>query len=229
MPCLLEHRSALDARRQRAPRHRSFKKPAGGLRTLMRAGLATIAAGTCLLAACSATIVPPDAPISPVTVVVLDHGRHSSLVLPDTSDGAIRYSYGDWDYYVLRRTDLGTGARALFEPTPAALGRERLPVPPESAQLPALLKVPVVQRFPVDVERARASALREDLEDRFRSALDTKVYSPWFGLEFVRDPRPYTLTHNSNRVVAEWLAALGCEIRGRPVLSSWRLAAPRSN
>ncbi|MEI2420236.1 hypothetical protein V6O07_08175, partial [Arthrospira platensis SPKY2] len=88
-----------------------------------------------LLAACSATILPPPHPTDPVTVVLLDHGRHSSLVLPDSAGGALRYSYGDWDYYVMRDTALASGARALFRSTPAALGRQHLAVPPESDAL----------------------------------------------------------------------------------------------
>jgi hypothetical protein len=198
-------------------------------RTRTPGRLAATALAAVLLGACSATIVPPSSPVEPVGVVVLDHGRHSSLVLPDAADGALRYSYGDWDYYVMRRTDLGTGVRALLRPTSAALGREALPVAPESERLPGLLKVPVVERLAIDVERARVTALRETLERRFEAAIDTKVYSPWFGLEFVRDPKPYTLDHNSNRMVADWLTALGCTIRGQPTLSGWRLAAPGAN
>jgi len=39
----------------------------------------------------------------------------------------------------------------------------------------------------------------------------------------VHHPEPYTLAHNSNFLVGRWLEALDCRLRGRPVLSSWRL------
>jgi hypothetical protein len=182
-----------------------------------------------LLPACSATIVPPPQPSDPVTVVLLDHGRHSSLVLPDAAGGALRYSYGDWDYYVLRQTDLASGARALLRGTPAALGRQQLAVAPESDSLLRALHVEVIQAWRLEVERARVARLRDDLEHQFNSALDTRVYSPWFGVDFVQHPAPYTLNHNSNHVVGVWLTELGCEIRGQPTLSSWTVRLPSGN
>ena len=182
-----------------------------------------------LLAACSATILPPPQPSEPVTVVLLDHGRHSSLVLPDSAGGALRYSYGDWDYYVMRDTSLASGARALFRPTPAALGRQHLAVPPESDSLLRALQVEVIQAWRIEVEQLRMARLRDDLERQFASSIDTLVFSPWFGVDFVRHPTPYTLNHNSNYLVGVWLAELGCEIRGQPILSSWTVRAPRGD
>lgn len=182
-----------------------------------------------VLSACSATILPPSQPSDPVIVVLLDHGRHSSLVLPDPSGGALRYSYGDWDYYVMRDTALASGARALFRRTPAALGRQHLMVAPESDSLLLALHVEVVQSWRIEVERSRVTRLRDDLEQQFASALDTRVYSPWFGVDFVRHPTPYTLNHNSNYLVGVWLTELGCEIRGQPILSSWTVRARRGD
>lgn len=200
-----------------------LKRKGVGLR-LLAIGLLTL-----LLSACSATVIPPPNPSDPVTVVLLDHGRHSSLVLPDVAGGALRYSYGDWDYYVLRQTDLASGARALLRATPAALGRQQLSVAPESEALLRALHVEVVQAWRIEVERNRVASLRDDLEHQFASALDTRIYSPWFGVDFVRHPTPYTLNHNSNHLVGVWLTELGCEIRGQPVLSSWTVRLPSEN
>lgn len=33
----------------------------------------------------------------------------------------------------------------------------------------------------------------------------------------------YSLRHNSNQVIGQWLTELGSEIRGWPLLSNWQL------
>ncbi len=175
------------------------------------------------LTGCSATIVPPEQPDQPVTVYVLDHGRHSSLVLP-TESGGIRYSYGDWDYYVLRKTSLWNGLYALLRPSPSALGREELARHPDPDNLADQLRVGITRILPITVEQQSVAALHHDLEATFLSALATRHYSEAFGLDFVHYPRPYTLRHNSNRKVAEWLEQLGCDVTGSPILSNWHLA-----
>jgi len=181
-----------------------------------------------VLVGCSATIVPPTEVQQPVTVYVLDHGRHSSLVLP-TDKGATRYSYGDWDYYVLRQTGAWNALRALLHPSPAALGRQELPLTPSEENLPGQLRVGVTQILPIDVEHAVLQALHSELEESYHSAIATRHYNEAFDVHFVHYPTPYTLRNNSNRKVGDWLEALGCDIRGTPMLSNWHLdeATPR--
>lgn len=184
-----------------------------------------IAPALLLLAGCSATIVPPTAVSEPVTVYVLDHGRHSSLVLPIES-GGVRYSYGDWNYYVLRNTSLWSGLRALGYPSTAALGRQVLPLPPTPANLPHQLRMEVRRTWPVVVERAAAQRLHRELEAIVTSSQETLYYSAVFDADFVHHPHPYTLHHNSNRVVGDWLEQLGCDVQGRAILSRWRVENP---
>lgn len=63
-----------------------------------------------LLAGCAGRLTPPEAPVSPVTVYLLDHGRHASLVLPRREGGMVRYSYGEWRWYVEAERHLLSGA-----------------------------------------------------------------------------------------------------------------------
>ena len=51
------------------------------------------------LSGCGTTlIVPPDKPRDPAPVFVLDHGRHTSLVLSAANGTLHRYAYGDLAY-----------------------------------------------------------------------------------------------------------------------------------
>lgn len=177
-----------------------------------------------LLTGCAGIRVePPQELQEPVPVFLLDHGRHSSLVLPAEGGGMVRYSYGDWEYYALERTGLATGLAALFGPTPAALGRRELPAPRTRETVHRHLRIGIERSFELQVEAADARRLHDELEALFHAGLGSKVYSAGMDVEFVPHPRPYTILRNSNWMVAQWLEALGCRVRGQSVWSNWRI------
>lgn len=190
---------------------------------------------TFTLAGCVTVVQPPPAPVDPVDVYLLDHGRTPSLVLPGDESTPTRWAYGDWRWYALGERGVADAWAALFRPTQAGLGRQELPVPPQApagreataarqapAFLPAL-SVPVEELYPIAVERRQAAALAERLEALFRERIHTLEPSESSGLDFVHHPEPYALLHNSNRVVADWLRELGCDVRGQAILSRWRV------
>lgn len=176
-----------------------------------------------LVTACTSVIVPPDEVRDPVNVLVLHHGRHSSLVLPSEAGGAVRYSYGDWQYYALNRTGLGSGLRALLWPTPAALGQQLLAGPVDADSIARQLRIPVLESFEVMVERAAVRKLQLELAGIFDGARETLHYSGAYDVYFVHHPEPYTINYNSNRMVGRWLQQLGCTIIGHPVVSNWQV------
>ncbi|MFW5640004.1 MAG: hypothetical protein ACOC0H_02430 [Thermodesulfobacteriota bacterium] len=173
---------------------------------------------------CGFTVIPPPAPADPAAVFLLDHGRHASLVLP-AGDKMVRYSYGDWDWYVLRQTGIAQGSRALFRPSPAGLGRKKLDASPTPASIRRAVQVPIEHLYPLSAETDRVTRLRDRLEKIFTEAEAAPRYNPAFDLEFVRHPQPYTMNHNSNTVVAEWLRELGVEVRGDGPMSRWKVAS----
>ena len=178
-----------------------------------------------LLGGCGNTrIVPPLDPVDPVPVFLLDHGRHTSLVLPAPDGSLHRYAYGDWRYYAEREVGPRESLAALFWPTPGALGHRRLPGPPTVAAVRAQVRVGITELHALPVERARVEALRTRLDALIAQAehwLDT----PEVDLVFHAHPTGYHLGHNSNQMIADWLVELGCEVSRRPVLSGWRIDA----
>lgn len=179
-----------------------------------------------LLGACTTVIIPPVAPVQPVRVFVLDHGRHSSLVLPSEDGGALRYSYGDWDYYVLDDTSIMSSLKAMFRPSPAALGRQYLAAPPDGATMQTQTGLEVTATHEILVEVGVMQGLRDELGSLFNQGRNTLHPGRVANAYFVHHPAPYSARHNSNQIVARWLEQLGCTIIGKPFLSKWRVMPP---
>ena len=181
-----------------------------------------------LLGGCSTAVLAPPPPEQPRPVFLLDHGRHSSLVLSTASDDLIRYSYGDWQFYALGDSGSWQGVRAVLRQTPAGLGRKALPGPPTKENVLRQVLVGIERLFSLHAESATVDTLRESLDSIYAGGADTLVYNPTFDLEFVHHPRDYTLAYNSNTAVTEWLTSLGCTVSGRPILANWRLIGKTS-
>jgi hypothetical protein len=174
-----------------------------------------------VVSGCATTIIPPQAPVEPVEVFIVDHGRTTSLVVP-TASGMLRFAYGDWSYYALGKKDLYHGIAALLWPTRGALGRSAFAgAPPEQA---IRENAPYVQSLhAVRVERARVSALEQRMAAVHEAGREHEVANETALLDFVPHPRRYTYLWNSNHAVASWLRELGCQIRGTSFHASWRV------
>src|SRR5687768_934311 len=127
---------------------------------------------------CATKIVPPEKPVSPVTVYVSDYGRHSSLLLPTSGGQLMEYAFGDWDYYALKKYRWYIGATALVASDGAGLGRRVLADPGRSDALRAYLKSERV--LAVEVEQERVAELVEELELRFARNVGGVVYNDWY-------------------------------------------------
>jgi hypothetical protein len=180
-----------------------------------------------ILSACAATLVPPPAVEEPAGVYVLNHGRHTSLVLVPDEHTVQRQALGEWRWYVDGQSGLLRSLGALFLPTPAALGRMRLSGPPEPDCWVDQVGSDIHAVLAFDAEQSEVVALIEDINRLFEAPGAEPYYSSTLNLEFIIDDRPYTLGDNSNHRVTEWLERLGFEIRGNPVFGRMRPDDPQ--
>jgi hypothetical protein len=180
-----------------------------------------------LAAGCSTIVIPPAHPKNPRPVFLLEHGQHASLVLPGKEQGIVRYSYGDWRYYALGEKGIGTGLNALAGPTLSGLGRRELRKPATAEGVRESVLVPIANLHKLIVESSAVETLREMLDDIYRTNLSTLIYNPEIDMEFVHHPVPYSAGHNSNKVVADWLQVLGCEVLGPTFVPNWSVRPAR--
>ena len=190
----------------------------------MRTGLLLIMAGL-LLTGCAGNVTPLDetALDDPRPAFLVDHGRHTTLVLTREDDSLVRYLYGEWRWYALEETGFIRGWSTLLWPTQGALGRRELTGPPAPQRIRQQIPVVIQTIHELPVEAEQIDALDRRLEARFDDAIETRHYNPVYDLEFVHDPRDYTLFYNSNHVVADWLRELGLEVQGDPIWGVWRV------
>jgi len=164
--------------------------------------------GWCV-AGCATTIRPPAQVRDPVVVVLVDYGKHASLVLP-APGGSVEYAYGHWGYFALNRNDVCTGMFALCCYSQGTLGRRTFEVAPGTLRG----RIHCEQLTELTVERTKADLLRAKLDARWELHADTKVANDLNGLMFVKDDEGYICWNNCNHVVLRWLEELGCETSG---------------
>ena len=173
-----------------------------------------------LLAGCLARVTLPAPPQQPRPVAVLDHGRHTSLILFDAQSRPWRYAYGDWAWYVDGDRGAYAAARALLRPSQAVLGRA--PLRPDDAGWQSQVGSEILAERRFVAEASRVDALLAQLHAQFETSQATIVHAPLLQLDVVPHPQPYTFRHNSNHKVAEWLQALDADVRGSPAIGRWR-------
>jgi hypothetical protein len=171
------------------------------------------------------TIVPPTAPVAPITVYVTDYGYHGRLILPARQGGLLQYAYGDWDYFALERQNWNNALAALLIPTQGTLGRRKFKELAELRQVLGSDWQDILLSF--EVASSKALHLEESLDVRFHENIDTSVFNPHNGLTFVKDERDYTLFHNSNHELVSWLEDLDCRVEGFVALPNFQSQAPR--
>ncbi len=179
-----------------------------------------------LLSGCSATLVAPPDATSTRTVLLLDHGRHTSLALADANGDLWRYAYGDWRWYVEADRGLAPALGALFRDSRAALGRARLEGSSDRESLQPQVGSLIKAILPLQASAEAVDSLHARLNSHFDASEDDPLWIEALQLHVVEHPRPYSLGHNSNHAVANWLDELGFEVKGSPSTGRWRVADP---
>jgi hypothetical protein len=207
----LDARSYPDTARRRQALNRPYDVPSMIHNFPHPGGAALCWLASVSLYGCAYRVQPPDCVREPVTVVIVDHGLHSSLVMPRGGALAVEYAYGQWDWFVLDRTAWYRAPGTLLLPGKAGLGRRELAAPAITAHVQAAIVAENYHELIVD--RARVAALLAKLDTRF-AARSERTLNPRLGLEFVEDPQPYSLLHHCNTQVVDWLRDLGCRVTG---------------
>jgi hypothetical protein len=212
-PFWLELRGRLDRRVGQATRGPTLLS----LLLLLLAGFA--------LGGCQQTVTPPATVSDPVSVFVVDYGRHASLALPkDDATGLVEWSWGDWNWFALERTGALDGLQALFASPRSTLSRRELAPATDPRELQSRLGGQEVHSL--EVERDRARALLFQLERRWNRRRDQAVAHP-SGRTFVPEDARYSLTNNSVHELARWLRALGADVSVSGVTANFRIREPR--
>lgn len=176
-----------------------------------------------LISSCSAIISTPETVYQPREVQLLQHGRHSSLLLTAADQSRLRYSFGDWAWYVESDQSLASGSRALFKESKGALGRQIVAATTPGENLAAKVGVGIGKAYLFQVEAAQVDALLAALEQQFTASQSVPFYSAERHLSFVPHSRHYRYSYNSNHQAADWLRALGLQVQGDPAWGNWRV------
>ncbi|MDM9383875.1 DUF2459 domain-containing protein [Chlorogloeopsis sp. ULAP01] len=167
-----------------------------------------------------ASIIPPARPTAALTVHVLDLGLHPELVLPDNNGELIVYAYGDWNYFALNNQGFTDGLAALLIPTQGTLGRQKYS---NIEQLQQTVKEKDLTLLSFKVAKAKALQLSQTLDQRFNRNINTHIENPQTGLTLVKDEQEYTMLHNSNHELVEWLEQLDCQVEGFVMWSNFQV------
>ncbi|HLP90777.1 MAG TPA: DUF2459 domain-containing protein [Nostocaceae cyanobacterium] len=167
-----------------------------------------------------AVIIPPNQKAQETPIYILDLGWHPELILPNNQNTFTLYAYGDWNYFALNNQNLSDGLAALFIPTLGTLGKRTF------NNLEEIQKITTQRNYTlltVKVPQNKVSALIQQLERRFNQNIHTTIYNQKTGLTLVQDEKKYTILHNSNHELIEWLEELGCQVKGFVIWANFRV------
>ena len=164
------------------------------------------------LTACAIRVTPPVELESPQTIFIADYGRHASLLLPRVNGRVVEFAYGEWNWFALGRDQWYRAGPALFWPTRGTLGTSELPGPAEIDAIRGQLWAERIHEL--QVERAAALELLARLEASFAERADESVLNNALGMQFVPHADSYSILHQCNSAVADWLRELGCGVGG---------------
>lgn len=183
---------------------------------------------------CGMTVYGPDDVVDPVSVFVADHGVHSSLLLPREDGRIAQFAYSQWHWAALDQDDWFRSPFALVIPNTGTLGWRDFEGPCDFACVEDRLHKlgrhpPLDALYEVRVERAEAAKVLAELDGRFTSQSEGKVFNEKRGMWWVRDSTTYSIAHTCNQEVAGWLCEMGCRVTGMAKNASIRVVNGKCN
>lgn len=175
---------------------------------------------------CAATIIPPENPPNPRPAFVLDHGRHTTLVVVDSGGRPVRYAFGELGWYTDGQIGIFRGMGAMLLPASGTLGRRVLEGKPSASNVLQRVGVNVEHLYCIAVDGERADELQRMLNSIFKENLATARYHSGWNLEFVEHPADYWFGQTSNQAVENWLVKLGSEVTGVTAFAKWKVQQP---
>ena len=183
-------------------------------------------ASAVVLTGCTITVTPPSSPVDPVTVYLIDHGRHSSLVLPREDGTMTEYAFGEWEWFAKMNDGLIRAPFIMLIPSQGTLGRRTLDAP--ATRESVLDQTPLENLHVVIVERSDATALLARLDARFDDAIESAHHNEVYGLTFVKDEADYCLFSHCNAMTEKWLRELDCRTSGMCLDADFRVKEPEA-
>lgn len=159
--------------------------------------------------------------------LLIDYGYHSSLILQDQDGIYWEYTYGDWEWFAMNRSQWWRLPVTLFWPTTLALGRGEYS---EKKFLEMHLDQFITKRYVFEVDPRKVQALIERLNEKFEIMKNSRrdYYQHLYRLNFVPLPSEnYHVFHNCNHVLINWLEQLGLKVSGVGLFSKWEFEVNR--
>ncbi len=168
------------------------------------------------------SVQPPANVRDPVPVFLADYGNHSAVLLPQSPEVYVEYSFGDYAYAVHNIDTPLNGLAALTISLQSALGRSWTPMD-QGADAPRTVRTPD-RMVRIVVERGRALATVAKMDARYRKGLGVSAYNVENDGYFVKDCQHYSVFNNCNHLSAWLLRDMGCEVSGITILSTFRIS-----
>lgn len=174
-----------------------------------------------LLPGCAWTVRPPANIADPVPIWITEYGKHCRVALPAGDSSFTEYGFGEWNFYGREQRGWLSTLRAGAGLGAGAFSRRTLTPDPDGILGPRQTGGTRSER--VQVERAQADTLRRELDARWNRNRGNVRIRQVDGVPVSRDPACYHVFHNSNHATADWLGELGCQVRGFPLFSNFRV------
>lgn len=150
--------------------------------------------------------------------MLVDYGKHSSLIIPDLKGGHLEYAFGEWNYFAREKTQWYRLPTVLLLPTASTLAKGEYP---NQAALDRHLNRFVTEIFPLATEQSKLEDFKKYVQGIYESGLESH-YRKDLEFNFVKLPNlSYSLLRNCNSVMISWLKKLGVTHQGLGLTSKW--------